>query len=192
VLDLRRGAGLLRAFFKPRITMCEAAAQPEMGPKFIFGPQSIAIGTNPRHWNLRGTSVQHTDGSMPCGPWMNFFAPFSTSSILPRSSSFKTLPKLAKNSANEKLQEAFINHHNETEEQVARLEKVFEVIGEKARGKRCDAILGIVAEGQKVIDEVVDEALRDVGMAWGNFLAWMKRWNFLAKRSLRKSTPMRF
>ncbi|HWX14515.1 MAG TPA: DUF892 family protein [Methylocella sp.] len=41
----------------------------------------------------------------------------------------KTLPKLAKNSANEKLQEAFINHYDETEEQVARLEKVFEAIG---------------------------------------------------------------
>src|SRR5580704_3023599 len=73
----------------------------------------------------------------------------------------KMLPKLAKSSANVKLQEAFINHRDETEEQVARLEKVFEVIGKKARGKTCDAILGIVADGQKVIDEVDDEALRD-------------------------------
>lgn len=75
----------------------------------------------------------------------------------------KTLPKLAKNSANEKLQEAFINHYDETEEQVARLEKVFEAIGKRARGKTCDAILGIVAEGQKLIDEVDDEVLRDAG-----------------------------
>jgi len=76
----------------------------------------------------------------------------------------KTLPKLAKNSANEKLQEAFINHYDETEEQVARLEKVFEAIGKRARGKTSDAILGIVAEGQKVIDEVDDEVLRDAGI----------------------------
>jgi ferritin-like metal-binding protein YciE len=41
---------------------------------------------------------------------------------------------------------------------------VFEAIGKKARGKTCDAILGIVAEGQEVIDEVGDEALRDAGI----------------------------
>jgi ferritin-like metal-binding protein YciE len=71
---------------------------------------------------------------------------------------------LQKNGANEKLQEAFINHYDETEEQVARLEKVFEAIGKRAGGKTCDAILGIVAEGQKVIDEVDDEVLRDAGI----------------------------
>jgi hypothetical protein len=62
------------------------------------------------------------------------------------------------------LQEAFINHYDETEEQVARLEKVFEAIGKRARGKTCDAILGIVVEGQKLIDEVDDEVLRDAGI----------------------------
>jgi ferritin-like metal-binding protein YciE len=100
----------------------------------------------------------------------------------------KMLPKLAKSSANVKLQEAFINHRDETEEQVARLEKVFEVIGKKARGKTCDAILGIVADGQKVIDEVDDEALRDAGIIaaaqaaehyeiarYGTLRAWAKR-----------------
>jgi ferritin-like metal-binding protein YciE len=100
----------------------------------------------------------------------------------------KMLPKLAKSSANVKLQEAFMNHRDETEEQVARLEKVFEVIGKKARGKTCDAILGIIADGQKVIDEVDDEALRDAGIIaaaqaaehyeiarYGTLRAWAKR-----------------
>jgi ferritin-like metal-binding protein YciE len=76
----------------------------------------------------------------------------------------KTLPKLAKKSSNEKLQEAFTNHRDETEEHVERLEKVFEAIGKKPRGKTCDAILGIIAEGQEVIDEVDDAALRDAGI----------------------------
>jgi ferritin-like metal-binding protein YciE len=76
----------------------------------------------------------------------------------------KTLPKLAKKSANEKLQEAFTTHCEETEGHVARLEKIFEAIGKKPRGKTCDAILGIIAEGQEVIAEVDDEAVRDAGI----------------------------
>jgi ferritin-like metal-binding protein YciE len=57
-------------------------------------------------------------------------------------------------STNEKLQEALANHRDETEGHVERLEKVFEAIGKKPRGKTCDAILGIIAEGQEIIDEV--------------------------------------
>ncbi len=51
----------------------------------------------------------------------------------------KTLPTLAKKSTNEKLQEAFTTHRDETEWQVERLEKVFKAIGKKPRGKTCDA-----------------------------------------------------
>ena len=76
----------------------------------------------------------------------------------------KTLPKLAKKSTNEKLREAFTTHRDETEGQVKRLEKVFNAIGKKPRGKTCDAILGIIAEGQEIMDEVDDEALRDAGI----------------------------
>ena len=76
----------------------------------------------------------------------------------------KALPKLAKKSTNEKLREAFTTHRDETEGQVERLEKVFKAIGKKPRGKTCDAILGIIAEGQEIMDEVDDEALRDAGV----------------------------
>ena len=76
----------------------------------------------------------------------------------------KTLLKLAKKSTNEKLREAFTTHRDETEGQVERLEKVFNAIGKKPRGKTCDAILGIIAEGQEIMDEVDDEALRDAGI----------------------------
>jgi ferritin-like metal-binding protein YciE len=76
----------------------------------------------------------------------------------------KALPKLAKKSTNEKLREAFTTHLEETEGHVDRLERVFEAIGKKPRGKTCDAILGIIAEGQEVIDEVDDGAVRDAGI----------------------------
>jgi ferritin-like metal-binding protein YciE len=99
----------------------------------------------------------------------------------------KALPKLAKKSANEQLSEAFATHRDETEEHVERLEKVFEAIGKKPRGKKCDAILGIIAEGDEVMQEVEDEAVRDAGLVaagqaaehyeiarYGSLCAWAK------------------
>ncbi len=76
----------------------------------------------------------------------------------------KTLPELAKKSANKTLRQAFADHRDETEEHVERLEKVFEAIGQKPCGKTCDAMLGIIAEGHRVIDEVEDDAVRDAGI----------------------------
>jgi len=76
----------------------------------------------------------------------------------------KALPKLAKKSTNGKLQEAFTTHRDETEGHVERLEKIFEAIGKKPRGKTCDAILGIIAEGEEVMHKVDDEAVRDAGI----------------------------
>src|SRR5712671_2503902 len=76
----------------------------------------------------------------------------------------KTLPELAKKSANKTLRQAFADHRDETEEHLERLEKVFESIGQKPRGKICDAMLSIIAEGQRVIDEVEDDAVRDAGI----------------------------
>jgi ferritin-like metal-binding protein YciE len=97
----------------------------------------------------------------------------------------KALPKLAKNSSNERLTEAFTTHLHETEGQVERLEKVFELLAKKPRGKKCDAILGIIAEGQEIIDEVDDDAVRDAGIVgaaqaaehyeiarYGTLIAW--------------------
>jgi ferritin-like metal-binding protein YciE len=76
----------------------------------------------------------------------------------------KALPKLAKKSTNAQLAEAFAHHFKETEVQVERLEKVFELIDKKPRGRKCDAILGIIAEGQEVIEEVDDKAVCDAGL----------------------------
>src|SRR5580693_6380518 len=63
------------------------------------------------------------------------------------------LPKMAKAAQSEELKAAFEKHETETEEHVARLEKVFEEIDETPRGKTCDAIMGIVEEGQDVMKE---------------------------------------
>jgi ferritin-like metal-binding protein YciE len=59
------------------------------------------------------------------------------------------LPKMAKAAQSDELRAAFEKHHAETESQVERLEQVFGLIGKKAQGKTCDAIVGIVEEGQE-------------------------------------------
>jgi ferritin-like metal-binding protein YciE len=75
----------------------------------------------------------------------------------------KALPKLAKAAETEELREAFTSHLEETEQQVARLEQVFQTIGEKPRGKKCDGMMGILEEGRTMMEElegiVLDAAL---------------------------------
>lgn len=65
----------------------------------------------------------------------------------------RTLPKLARKSSNAELERALTDHREETENQVQRLEQVFDMIGKKPRGRKCEAILGIVAEGDEVLEE---------------------------------------
>lgn len=76
----------------------------------------------------------------------------------------KALPKLAKKSTDPDLQKAFNDHLEETNGHVERLEKIFAMLDKKPRGKKCDAILGIVAEGEEVIAEVDDEDVLDAGI----------------------------
>jgi ferritin-like metal-binding protein YciE len=77
----------------------------------------------------------------------------------------KTLPKMKKAATSEELKTAFDSHKTMTEEQVDRLEKVFELLGEKAKGKTCEAIEGIIKEGEGIIsDTETNTATRDVGL----------------------------
>src|ERR1700745_323913 len=74
------------------------------------------------------------------------------------------LPKMAKAAHSQDLKSAFQKHETETEEHVARLEKVFEEIDETPRGKTCDAIMGIVEEDQEVMKEFKGAPALDVGL----------------------------
>ena len=76
----------------------------------------------------------------------------------------KALKKMAKNSTDDKLQTAFSNHLQETEGQIERLEQVFDMLDKKPRGKKCDAILGIIAEGEEVIEEAEEDHVLDAGL----------------------------
>jgi ferritin-like metal-binding protein YciE len=65
----------------------------------------------------------------------------------------KALPKMAKAAHSDELKAAFDKHLKETEEQVTRLEKVFEIIDVAPRGKKCEAIEGIIDEGDTFMKE---------------------------------------
>lgn len=77
----------------------------------------------------------------------------------------KTLPKMKKAATSQELKNAFEDHLTVTQQQVSRLESVFELIGAKAKGKTCEAIEGIIKEGEEIISATDSKtATRDVGL----------------------------
>jgi ferritin-like metal-binding protein YciE len=76
----------------------------------------------------------------------------------------KALPKMAKAATSDKLTAAFEKHYEETEGQVERLEQIFELLGKPARGKTCDAIMGILDEGKEIMDEYKGTEALDAGL----------------------------
>ncbi|WP_438278270.1 ferritin-like domain-containing protein [Nitrobacter sp.] len=76
----------------------------------------------------------------------------------------KALPKMAKAATSDKLRAAFEKHHDETEGQVERLERIFELMEKPAKGKTCDAILGLLEEGKEVMEEYKGTEALDAGL----------------------------
>lgn len=100
----------------------------------------------------------------------------------------KALPKMAKKASSPELAEALETHRAETEVHVERLDQVFGIIAKAARAKKCEAMVGLSAEGDHVLEEVEDETVRDVGIIgaaqavehyeiarYGTLAAWAKR-----------------
>src|SRR5246127_225388 len=77
---------------------------------------------------------------------------------------YKALPKMARAAASDDLRAAFEKHHDETEVQIGRLEEIFEQLGKAARGKKCDAIEGILDEGKEIMDEYAGTPALDAGL----------------------------
>jgi ferritin-like metal-binding protein YciE len=99
----------------------------------------------------------------------------------------KALPKMAKAATSAVLRDAFQTHLEETRGHVERLEQVFEGLDEKARGKHCDGMEGIIEEGQSVMGEDFDDATMDACLiasaqrvehyemaAYGTLVAWAR------------------
>jgi ferritin-like metal-binding protein YciE len=97
----------------------------------------------------------------------------------------KALAKLAKAANAPELRNAFETHLDETQGQIDRLEKVFESLDERARGKHCDGIAGIIEEGKSIMQEDFDDTTMDACLigagqraehyemaAYGTLVAW--------------------
>ena len=76
----------------------------------------------------------------------------------------KALPKMSKNATSPELVKALDNHLKETEEQITRLESVFKSIGKKATAQKCDAMAGIIEEGNSILEETKPGVVRDAGI----------------------------
>lgn len=99
----------------------------------------------------------------------------------------RNLPKMAKAAQSAELKRALETHRDETEQQVERLEQIFETLGKPARGKTCQAIVGIVEESQEVMEDYKNTAALDPGLLaaaqavehyeisrYGTLIAWAK------------------
>ncbi|MEY4636607.1 MAG: hypothetical protein RJA55_2405 [Acidobacteriota bacterium] len=97
----------------------------------------------------------------------------------------KALPKLAKAASSDELREALESHLEETQGQVVRLERVFELLDEKPRGKHCAGMAGIIEEGSDILQEDFEGAVMDACIiaagqraehyemaAYGTSIAW--------------------
>jgi ferritin-like metal-binding protein YciE len=97
----------------------------------------------------------------------------------------KALPKMIKAATAAPLADAFQSHLRETMNQIARLEQVFESVGETTRSKTCDGMVGILEEGKDIMSEDFDEATMDAALiaaaqkvehyeiaSYGTVIAW--------------------
>jgi ferritin-like metal-binding protein YciE len=97
----------------------------------------------------------------------------------------KALPKMVKGATSDELREAFESHLEETQNQVTRLERVFELLDEKPRGKHCAGMAGILEESSETLEEDAEDAVMDAMLiaggqrvehyeitAYGTAIAW--------------------
>lgn len=77
----------------------------------------------------------------------------------------KALPRMAKAAQSPDLRTGFEAHQQETEAHVDRLEQIFDRLGKPARGKTCEAIIGIIDEGKSIMDEFKGSPALDAGLA---------------------------
>lgn len=99
----------------------------------------------------------------------------------------KALPKMIDKATSPQLKSGFEQHLSETEGQIARLERIFDMLGETARGATCPAIEGIIKEADHVAGDIADKSVLDAALIasaqavehyeitrYGTLIAWAK------------------
>lgn len=103
----------------------------------------------------------------------------------------KALPKMTRAAQSAELKAGLQKHKEQTEVQIERLQQVFEIIGKRAQGKTCEAIQGIIAEGEEIMEEFKGTAALDAGLIssaqavehyeiarYGTLKSWAKQLGF--------------
>jgi len=111
------------------------------------------------------------------------------------------LPKMAKAVNSDQLRAAFEQHVEETKGQVDRLLQVFKMLKQPAKGKTCPAILGLVEEGEEVMEDFEDSSALDAGLLsgaqavehyemarYGTLIAWAQQLNMPEAAKLLQQT----
>lgn len=113
----------------------------------------------------KSVSKRHSKSGDPKSSLLNFFVDEVKDIYWAEKHLIKALPKMKKAATSPELQDAFETHLQQTQEHVARLEEVFNLLGEKPQAKKCDAMEGLIQEGEGVIEDTEDgSATRDVGL----------------------------
>lgn len=79
----------------------------------------------------------------------------------------KALPKMSEGATSDELREGIEEHLEQTKEHAQRLEQIFENLGEKAKGKKCKGMEGVIKEGSEALEEDMDEDVRDAAIIAG-------------------------
>jgi len=110
------------------------------------------------------TNEKSSNGSMQSSQLMELFEDGLKDILWAEKALIIALPKMIKNATSEDLIEALESHLVETEEQVERLEQVFEILGKKAKAEKCDAMEGLIKEAEGIMEECEEGAMRDAGI----------------------------
>lgn len=76
----------------------------------------------------------------------------------------KALPKMAKTASSSDLQDAFRQHLDQTQNQIKRLDQIFQTLGKNPKGKKCKGMEGLLAEGEEMMSEDADSDVMDAGL----------------------------
>ena len=114
--------------------------------------------------NSKRTQSESSQGGMQSSQLMKLFETELKDIYWAEKALTKALPKMMKNASSEELYDMIENHLAETEEQITRLEEVFEVLGKKPVAKKCEAMAGLIKEAEEIMKECEEGPMCDAGI----------------------------
>lgn len=111
-----------------------------------------------------GSEMSESDGAMESSKLMKLFEDELKDIYWAEKALTKAIPKMIKNATSEELVTALENHFAETEEHVSRVEEVFGLLEKKATAKKCEAMEGLIKEGEGIMEDCEEGAMCDAGI----------------------------